>query len=405
MTHILVIGAGQAGATLAITLRQGGFDGSITLVGEEPTAPYQRPPLSKGYLLGKMPAERLLLRPPSFYEQAGIALRTNARAEAIDPIRKRVQVGGASIAYDTLVLATGSVPRCLPAAMGGALSGVYLIRSLADVDAMAAAFQPGARVLVVGGGYIGLEAAAVAVSRGLQVVLVEAAARILQRVAVPQTSEYFRALHRRHGVRIIEGVGLARIEGAHRASGALLGDGTRLEVDFVIVGVGIEPATQLARGAGLRIENGIWTDAFGHTSDGQIWAVGDCASFPWRGGRLRLESVPHAIDHATAVAQNILGAGQPYEAKPWFWSDQYDVKLQMAGWHAGYDRVVRRQAAHAAQGSVSFWSYRGGRFVAVEAMNAPRDYVVGRQMLARGVSPAPKAIAEGTTNLRALLAT
>ena len=342
MNHIVVIGAGQAGCSLAIKLRALGFDGQITLIGEEPAPPYQRPPLSKAYLLGEMQRERLYLRPRAFYDDQNITLRLGQRAQAIDPAARTVTVDGQTIAYDQLVLATGSVPRRLPAAIGGDLPGVYTVRTLADADAMAPEFTAGRRVLIVGGGYIGLEAAAVAAKRGLSVTLVEMAGRILQRVAAPETSDYFRALHRSHGVRIIEGTGLEHLTGTGRVSRARLADGQSFDVDFVIVGVGITPATGLAEAAGLTIDNGIRVDAGGRSSDPLVWAAGDCASFPWKGGRIRLESVPNAIDQAEAVAANILGAGRDYVATPWFWSDQYDVKLQIAGLNAGYEDVVAR---------------------------------------------------------------
>ena len=254
--------------------------------------------------------------------------------------------------------------------------------------------------MIVGGGYIGLEAAAVAASKGLKVTLVEMADRILQRVAAPETSDYFRDLHGGHGVEIVEGVGLDHLTGEGRVSGAVLTDGRALDVDFVIVGVGIAPATALAEMAGVTLENGIATDAQGRTSDAAIWAAGDCASFPYQGERIRLESVPNAIDQAEVVAENIMGAGKDYVAKPWFWSDQYDVKLQIAGLNTGYDSVVRRDSDG---GSVSFWYYRGERLLAVDAMNAPRDYMIGKRLIEGGKSPVPSAIADPETDMKALM--
>lgn len=401
MVHVVVVGAGQAGAALVAKLRTGGFDGDITLIGEETAPPYQRPPLSKKYLLGEMELERLFLRPQSYYEEQQITLRLGTRVDAIDPLAQTVTAAGETVAYDMLALTTGSTPRRLPAAIGGDLGGVHVVRSLADVDAMAPEFRPGARVLIVGGGYIGLEAAAVAASKGLKVTLVEMAERILQRVAAPETSDYFRALHARHGVDIREGVGLDRLTGEGRVSGARLTDGSEIAVDFVIVGVGIAAATGLAEAAGLAIENGIRTDAQGRTSDPNIWAAGDCASFPYRGTRIRLESVPNAIDQAECVAENMLGAGKDYAAKPWFWSDQYDVKLQIAGLNTGYDRVVTRQGER--EGSVSFWYFRGGELLAVDAMNDPRAYMVGKRLIEAGKSPDAGAVADPGTDLKTLM--
>jgi len=401
MTHVVVIGAGQAGSSLVAKLRNSGFDGRITLIGAEPEPPYQRPPLSKAYLLGDMTLDRLFLRPESFYAEHAIDLRLNTRVTGIDRAARQVHVGGDVIAYDHLVLTTGSDPRRLPASIGGTLAGVFVVRDLADVDAMAPHVAAGRRALIVGGGYIGLEAAAVAAKRGLQVTLVEMADRILQRVAAPETSDYFRDLHQSHGVTIREGVGLDRLLGEGHVTGARLSDGTELEVDLVIVGVGIAPATALAEAAGLEIENGIKVDARGQTSDPAIWAAGDCASFPWKGGRIRLESVPNAIDQAECVAENIMGAAKDYVATPWFWSDQYDVKLQIAGLNAGYDRTVLRPGDK--PGSQSVWYFRGDVLLAVDAMNDPRAYMIGKRLIEAGHSPAPAAVADPATPLKSLM--
>ena len=401
MSRIIVIGAGQAGVSLAAKLRAQGFDGHITLIGQEPVPPYQRPPLSKKYLLGEMELERLFLRPESFYTENAIDLHLDAAVTAIDRDAKVVIAGGHAVSYDQLALTTGSVPRRLPASMGGALEGVHVVRSLEDVDTMAPEFREGARVLIVGGGYIGLEAAAVAAAKGLRVTVVEMAERILQRVACKETANYFRALHARHGVEIREGIGLDTLTGEGRVTGARFSDGSEMAVDFVIVGIGIRPATDLAEAAGLAVENGIRVDALGRTSDPSIWAAGDCASFPHEGGRIRLESVPNAIDMAERVAVNMLGAEEPYVPQPWFWSDQYDVKLQIAGLGSGHDHIVTRPGAH--EGGVSFWYYKGDRLLAVDAMNDARAYMVGKRLIDAGKSPEPQAVADPGTDLKALL--
>ncbi len=404
MAGIVVVGAGQAGAALAAKLRALGYAGALTLIGAEPVAPYQRPPLSKQYLLKEMALDRLFLRAESFYAEQQIALRLGRAVTAIDRRAKTVTLDGETLGYDQLALTTGALPRRLPAALGGDLAGVYTVRTLADVDAMEAEFRPGRRALIVGGGYIGLEAAAVAAKLGLQVTLIEAAPRILQRVAAPETSDFFRAIHQAHGVTIREGVGLERLLGETRVRGARLADGSEIAADFVIVGIGIEPDTGLAAAAGLALDNGIATDAQGRSSDPAIWAAGDCASFPWRGGRLRLESVGNAIDMAEAVAANMLGAGQPYVAQPWFWSDQYDVKLQIAGLNAGYDRIVTRDdGRQGAARAVSFWYYGGDRLLAVDAMNAPRAYMIGKRLIEMGKSPDPATVADPAADLKALL--
>ena len=401
MSHIAVIGAGQAGASLVAKLRETGFDGAISLIGAEPVPPYQRPPLSKKYLLGEMPVERLYLRPKAFYNDQNINLRLGQRVTAIDPENRTINLDEQVLNYDQLALTTGARPRALPAAVGGALPGVYLVRELQDVDAIALRFCRDARVLIIGGGYIGLEAAAVAVSKGLTVTLVEVADRILHRVAASETSDFFRALHRKHGVDIREGVGLDRITGTDRVHGAYLTDGTKLELDFVIVGVGVSPATAIAKAAGLELENGIKTNAFGQTSEPHIWAAGDCASLPYRGQRIRLESVQNAIDQAEVVALNMLGAEKPYAPRPWFWSDQYDVKLQIAGLSSGYDQVVTRHSEK--PGAVSFWYYQAAQLLAVDAANDPRAYMIGKRLIEAKKSPAVSAIADPKTDLKALL--
>jgi 3-phenylpropionate/trans-cinnamate dioxygenase ferredoxin reductase subunit len=399
MSHVIVVGAGQAGSSCVAKLRNGGFDGQITLIGEEPVPPYQRPPLSKAYLMGDMTQERLLLRPAAFYDENDIQLRMKTRVDAIDAAKQTISVGAETLHYDDLVLTTGSTPNRLPDRICGALDGVFVVRDLADVDAMAPRFVDGEKVLIVGGGYIGLEAASVAAKLGLQVTLVEMADRILQRVAAPETSDFFRDLHIKHGVDLREGVGLEHLVGDTAVNGAQLTDGTKLDVDFVIVGVGIAPSTGLALAAGLALENGIKVDAHGRSSDPHIWAAGDCASFPYRDTRIRLESVPNAIDQAEVVADNIMGASKGYVAKPWFWSDQYDVKLQIAGLNTGYDRVVTRRKGDA----VSFWYYAGTTLLAVDAANDPRGYMVGKRLIEAGKSPDPEAIVDPDTDLKALL--
>ncbi|KIC37805.1 NAD(P)/FAD-dependent oxidoreductase [Leisingera sp. ANG-M7] len=401
MSHIVVIGAGQAGSSLVAKLRKDGFDGEITLIGAEEALPYQRPPLSKAYLLGEMELERLFLRPESFYTDNNITLKLGQLVTGIDPAAKTVSLGDEVISYDQLALTTGSDPRRLPAAIGGDLDGVYVVRGLTDVDAMAPHVTEGKRALIVGGGYIGLEAAAVCAKRGVKVTLVEMADRILQRVAAPETSDFFRSLHTSRGVDIREGVGLERLEGEDgKVTRAVLSGGEELDVDFVVVGVGITPSSQLAEMAGLELDNGIKVDAKGRTSDASIWSAGDCASFPFQGSRIRLESVPNAIDQAEVVAQNMLGADKNYIATPWFWSDQYDVKLQIAGLNTGYDNVVTRQG----EGSqVSFWYYKGDQLVAVDAMNDPRAYMVAKRLIDAGKT-ADKAVAgDPAADLKPLL--
>ena len=398
--HFVVVGAGQAGATLVAKLRAEGVAGRITLIGAEAVAPYQRPPLSKAYLTGDMPLERLMLRPERWYAEHDIDLRLGTGVATLDPAARVLTLtDGATVDYDRLALCTGSVPRRLPPAIGGDLDGVHVMRDLSDADALADALVPGRRVLIVGGGYIGLEAAAVAAKRGCDVVLVEAGQRVLGRVAAPQTADHFRDLHRAHGVDLREGTGLERLTGEGHVTGATLGDGTEIEIDVAIVGVGIAPDTALAEAAGLWIENGIATDMECRTSDPHIWAAGDCASCLFEGARIRLESVGNAIEMAEVAAINMAGGHAEYEPRPWFWSDQYDCKLQIAGLNTGHDAVHVRRAGEA----LSHWYYRDGRLIAVDAMNDPRAYMIGKRMIEARISPDPGAVVDPDANLKALL--
>ena len=399
MSGIVIIGAGQAGSSLAIKLRALGYQGRVTLIGEEPYAPYQRPPLSKTYLLGEMALERLYLRPEEVYRDQNIELRLGTQVTAIDPVAQVISLGAETLSYDQLALTTGSTPRLLPEAIGGRLKNVFAVRGLADVDAMRPAFERGGHVLIIGGGYIGLEAAAVAAKRGLKVTLVEMADRILQRVACAQTSDYFRALHQSHGVTLLEGVGLSSLTGTDHVTAAILSNGTTLDIDFALVGVGIQPNTQLADAAGLTLNNGIETNALGQTSQSKIWAAGDCASFPYQGERIRLESVPNAIDQAEVVAANMLGAQKAYHATPWFWSDQYDVKLQIAGLNQGFENVVTRIG----EAGRSHWYYKAGQVLAVDAMNDPRAYMVAKRLIEAGKTADPALVADPGSDLKALL--
>ena len=398
--HFIVIGAGQAGASLVAKLRAQGFEGEITLIGAEAVPPYQRPPLSKAYLLRELEEERLYLRPAQFYAEQNITLRLDTPAVAIDAAAQTVQLrDGTLLSYDKLALTTGAQPRRLPADIGGDLDGVFTLRDLRDADAIAPAMEADKHVLIVGGGYIGLEAAAVAAKRGLKVTLLELADRILQRVAAPETSDYFRALHQKHGVDIREGVGLERLIGADHVTGATLTDGTNLGVNFVIAGVGVWPEEGLAQSAGLTVDDGIATNQQAQTSDPNIYAAGDCASCLFDGQPIRIESVGNAIDMAEVAAQNMMGGDLAYIPKPWFWSDQYDCKLQIAGLNLGYTSVHLRQTGDA----VSHWYYRDETLIAVDAMNDPRNYMVGKRLIEGGKSPTPAQITNPQTDMKALL--
>ena len=402
MEKVIIVGGGQAAASLAHKMRSLGFDGALTMMCEEKTPPYQRPPLSKKYLLGEMALERLYLRPEHYYVEQNITLHLGERVNAIDRQSNEIITEKGQYAYDRLVLATGSTPRLLPAHLGGTLENVFSVRDLKDADSLAPHMKEGKRLLIIGGGYIGLEAAAVAAARGMDVTLIEMSERILQRVAAPQTSDYFRSLHQSHGVTIKEQTGLTRLLGQNgQVVGAELSDGSTLEIDLAILGIGITPATNLAQDCGLAIENGIRVDALGRSSDPNIWAAGDCCSFPYKDGYLRLESVPNAIDQAEVIAQNIMGAEIAYIPKPWFWSDQYDVKLQIAGLNTGYDKIIERKNPTLL--SQSFWYYAQDTLVAVDAMNDPRAYMVAKKLIESGLTPDPALVEDASSNLKDLL--
>ena len=400
MDHFVVVGAGQAGSSLVAKLRTQGFGGRITLIGAEPELPYQRPPLSKAYLLGEMERERLYLRPRSFYDELSIDLKLGEPVSAIDPDKRLVTVGDEVIEYDKLAITVGLTPRRLSPEIGGTLSGVHIIRTLADVDALYEPIRKAKSALVVGGGYIGLEGASVARKLGLEVTIVEMAERILNRVAAPETADFIRDLHQRHGVVVREGVGLKRLLGSETVSGAELADGSTIDADIVIAGIGMDGQVPLAEEAGLECDGGIVVNEYAQSSDPNIFAAGDCTRQPFRGTMIRLESVQNAIDQGEAAAVNMMGTGQIFEPKPWFWSDQYDCHLQIAGFNMGYDRIVKRPSDGE---HCSFWYYEGNTLRAVDAMSDARAYMVGKRLIEAGKSPDPKAICDPTVDLKTLL--
>lgn len=402
--RLVIIGAGQAGFAMAAKLRALKDLRPITILGAEDVLPYQRPPLTKKYLLGEMSFDRLLFRPEQWFVDNDVEIRLSTWVEQIKRDSKQVVLqDGSTIDYGTLALTTGSTPRGLPAAIGGDLEGVYVARDKRDADLLAAEMRPGRRVLIIGGGYIGLEAAAVARHLGLEVTVIEMADRILQRVASKETADIMRVIHETHDVRIREKTGLKHLIGKDgKLVGAELSDGSTIDIDFAIVGIGVTPNDQLAKEAGLDVANGIVVDEFARTSDPSIFAAGDCAVLPWQGGRIRLESVQNAVDQADAAAAVIAGATAPYEPKPWFWSDQYDVKLQIAGFNLGYDETVLRPGAR--EGAHSIWYFKGGQFIAVDAINDAKAYVSGKKMLELGINPDKAILANASADLKQLLA-
>ncbi|EKE67556.1 MULTISPECIES: NAD(P)/FAD-dependent oxidoreductase [Rhodobacterales] len=379
--QILIVGAGQAACSLAGKYRQLDSDAVITIVGDEEYLPYQRPPLSKKFVTGEMSVESLFLRPNAWYERNNISLISGRRVVHIDRNSKQIQLDDRRILhYDMLALTTGTRPRVLPSEIGGDLKGVYLVRGIDDAKALATEMTVGRRALVIGGGYIGLEAAAAFRSQGLQVRVVEMADRILQRVSCAETSNYFRKLHHENGVQIYEGLGVERLIGDNgRVVAAEFSDGSTMEVDFVIVGVGVVANDELACEADLEVDQGILVNAFGQTNDKDIFAAGDCTRFKYLGHMIRLESVQNAVDQAESVAANMAGVETAYFPFPWFWSDQFDVKLQIAGLNQGYtDTVVRKGAKPR---SMSVWYFSNGRLISVDAINDPRIFMIAKKML------------------------
>jgi 3-phenylpropionate/trans-cinnamate dioxygenase ferredoxin reductase subunit len=380
--RIIIIGAGQAGAQAVATLRAEGYTGAITMVGDEPYLPYQRPPLSKAYLQGKLERERLFLKPESFYVESKVDLILNVAAASIDRAEKRITLtDGRTLSYDKLLLATGT--RVRPILVPNAnLKGIHYLRSIADVDALREAFQPGKRLAIVGGGYIGLEVAAVAVKQGLDVTVFEALDRLMQRAVSPTVSAFYENVHRSASVKIHLNTSIERFEGEKTLSGITAQDQT-WPADFALVGIGVVPNSELAHEAGLETSNGIVVDNCAQTKDPAIFAAGDCT---WHPGReevfLRLESVQNAIDQAKHAALAMLGRPTPYAEVPWFWSDQYDLKLQIAGLGRPGDRHVLRGDPAARKFAV--FHLRDDKIAAVEAVNAAPEYLVGRKLIGEG---------------------
>ena len=383
--RIVIVGAGHAGGTVAALLRQHGHTGPIELIGEEPVVPYQRPPLSKAYLKGETDREDLKLRPDGFYADQHITLRLGVRVEAVDRSGKRVRLeGGGEAAYDILILATGSANRKL-ALPGAEASDVLELRSLADAERLKQVLGPGRRLAIIGGGYIGLEAAASARALGAEATVIELAPRVLARVACEELSGFFEAYHRARGVEILTGV---QVEAAERTDGAIaalrLKDGRIIQCDAVLAGIGATACVELAREAGLDCDQGVVVDGAGRTSDASVYAIGDVTFRPmphYGDRRHRLESVPGAIEQARQATAAILGLPPPPHEVPWFWSDQYDLKLQIAGVPFDADRRVVRGDISAAKFAI--FHLNGERIAAVEAVNCPPEFMAGRQLIAQ----------------------
>ena len=398
--RVVIIGAGQAGGQTAYSLRQGGFAGDITLIGDEPAPPYQRPPLSKAYFKGEMDAERLFLKPLDYYAEHRIELVTGEAATAIDLAAKQVSLaGGRMLSWDKLVIATGARPRKLTLP-GADLNGVTELRTLADVDRLKKLAKPGARLVVIGAGYIGLEAAAVGVQLGLKVTVLEAMQQVLSRVAGPEIGAFYTRVHRDAGTNIRLGARIAGFEGIGSVTGVRLGEGEILPADLVLVGVGVLPNIEIAQAAGLVCGNGIVVDEAMRTSHPDVFAVGDIA---WRplvhyGREGRLESVHNAIEGGKLAAAAILGANPPPLEAPWFWSDQFDLKLQTAGlWTGADERVMRGDPADRA---FAVFYLKEGRLIAVDAVNAAPEFIVGKKLVAAKAKVAPGELADKSISMK-----
>ena len=383
--RVVIIGAGQAGAQVAVSLRQLGFGGKITLLGEERQLPYQRPPLSKAYLSGEMPLERTWLRSEGYYAKHGIDLGLGVRAERILRDEQVVCTDRGRIDYDALAICTGAGARRL-GVPGTDLPGVLYLRTLADSDRIRAAVRPGLTAVIVGGGYIGLEVAASLRKLGCAVTVIETLERVMNRVVAPPISAFFAAEHAGHGVEVVTGAAVAALEGDGRIERVVCADGRAFAADLAVIGIGAVPNDDLARDAGLEIENGVVVDAFGRTSDPAIFAAGDVTNHPNAlfGRRLRLELVHNAMEQAKAVARTIAGQPQAYADVPWFWSDQYDLKLQIAGVGDPEDELIMRGDPRSR--AFSCLHLREGRLVAIDCVNRGGDFLAAKKLIAAGAA-------------------
>jgi 3-phenylpropionate/trans-cinnamate dioxygenase ferredoxin reductase subunit len=399
--QILIAGAGQAAVQTVDTLRRRGYSGQVTVVGDEPWLPYQRPPLSKKYLAGSLERERLLIRPPQFFADHQVTAHLGQRISEIAPRERQVRLDdGRFLPYDALVLATGSRPRRLPIP-GVDLTGVHYLRTIADADRIRAECRHGGRLVIIGGGYIGLEVAATTRELGVEVTVLEMADRVMNRVTCPEVSAFYTAEHTRHGVRIRSNETVRALHGAaSRVHTVLTEEGGEYPCDVVLVGVGVAPADELASAAGLECENGVVTDAHCRTSDEAIWAAGDCASHLNRqyGRHLRLESVDNAFEQGNTVAMNLLGTPTPHDKLPWFWSDQFDLKLVIVGVSHGYDMTVVRGDPRTHSFSVCY--LRAGELIAIDSINSPKDQMAARKLIAAHVRPDLDKLADSAIPLR-----
>jgi len=398
--RIAIVGAGQAAAQAVETLHKRGHAGGITMIGDEGLLPYQRPPLSKKFLAGTLDRDRLLIRHAAHYTDHGVDLRLGFAAVNIDRARQRVEIAdGSAVEYDALLLATGSHPRLLPLP-GAELAGVHYLRSVVDVDRLRGELAPGRRVVIIGGGYIGLEVAATCREAALDVTVLEAADRVMNRVVSPAVSAFYEAEHARLGVHILCGARVDSLVGTQRVTAVRLDDGHEVPADFVLVAIGVAPTDALARTAGLECDNGILVDEHCRTSDPRIWAAGDCARHPsiHYGIRIRLESVDNAFEQGTSAALNMLGIPTVHDKVPWFWSDQFDLKMVIVGLSAAHDEVVLRGDPETRAFSVCY--LRDGELIAVETVNHTKDQMAARKLIPARARPDLAKLADANIPLK-----
>lgn len=399
----IIIGASHAGAQLASSVRKEGWLGRILVIGDEPMAPYHRPPLSKALLMGEKTSDQLEIFKPSVYEKAGVEFRLNTRVERIYPGDKSLTLStGETLSYDKLALCTGARVRKLEIP-GADLKGIHYLRTLADAEAIQAEVKTGGKAVIVGGGYIGLETAASLRKLGMDVTVLEMMDRVLERVTAPELSAYYTDLHQRHGVNIITGAQAEAFVGEGRAQQVQCNKGLTLDADLVIVGIGVIPNTELATEAGLEVGNGILVDECARTSDPDIVASGDCTFHPndVLGFSLRLESVPNAMDQSKAAAASICGLSKPYHALPWFWSDQYTVKLQIAGFNKGYERVVLRGDPNT--DTFVAWYMKGNTVLAADCINSPKEFMQAKKLIAQKIVVEDAQLADTAIDVASLV--
>lgn len=403
MTSVVIVGASHAAAEIVSSLKKRGFEGSITLIGDELLLPYQRPPLSKKYFKGELDIDQMYIKGPATYEAAGVIQKLGRTVVSIDRDSKNVKLdGGELIAYDKLILATGTRARKLPV-VGADLPQIKYLRTKDDVDNIKQAIKPDSKLLIVGAGYIGLEVAASAVKQGVEVVVLEAMDRVLQRVTSPTISEFFQRVHAEEGVDIRLNTSLKGFQAKGASATALIEDGEAIDFDCAIIGIGVIPNSEIADAAGLSCDNGIVVDEFTKTDDPNIYAVGDCSNHPSfvYDRRLRLESVPNAMGQAKTAAASICGEDKAYDEVPWFWSDQYDVKLQTVGLCQGHDQIVIR--GESSERKMAVFYLKDGQLIAVDAINSPAEFMVSKKLVAMRAMPDTDQLSDPEVSMKSFL--